>query len=361
MVASAASAQTTGAGKVNFFRLSNPTLDPSLTNTPPAQQQFFNTISRAWASSRPISTAALPGIRTASFIRTSTPFTARPPLPRGTQIGYFATEQAIRSTFRGRSNGTCPQYAADIANPAFRSWWIAQAQTNLSNGNYKGLWIDDVNMNFDVADGAGNLIAPIDDATGASMTWSAWRNYVAQFLTQIRQAFPTREIVHNGVWYAGPSGIQDLDAAIQAQIAAANVVNIERGIASNQGISGGKGPFSLYSLLAYVDRVHNLGRNVLLQQYDLTDPAVAQYALAGYFLISSGGDYHGDIDYPCELVERAEHEPRRCARSAHVSKTASFNETSRRGWCSSGSPASHHRPSTCPRTFRHSTVLRSTP
>src|SRR6185312_9064147 len=103
----------------------------------------------------------------------------------------------------GCADGACPQYAADIANPTFRAWWIAQAQTNLSNGNYKGLWIDDVNMNFDVADGAGNPVAPIDAATGAPMTWSAWRNYVAQFLTQIRQAFPAREIVHNAVWYAG--------------------------------------------------------------------------------------------------------------------------------------------------------------
>ena len=34
----------------------------------------------------------------------------------------------------GCKNGTCPQYAGDIGNPAFRSWWISQARARLALG-----------------------------------------------------------------------------------------------------------------------------------------------------------------------------------------------------------------------------------
>src|SRR5258708_36319206 len=54
----------------------------------------------------------------------------------------------------GCSNGACPQFAGDISNLAFRQWWIGQAQTLLAKG-YKGLFIDDVNMEFRVGNGAG--------------------------------------------------------------------------------------------------------------------------------------------------------------------------------------------------------------
>lgn len=43
----------------------------------------------------------------------------------------------------GRS---CPLYAADIANPAFRSAWIQDTVAVALNANYPGLYIDDVNV-----------------------------------------------------------------------------------------------------------------------------------------------------------------------------------------------------------------------
>src|SRR5438045_2085357 len=49
----------------------------------------------------------------------------------------------------GCGNGTCPQYAADISNAAFRRAWIAEARAKLSHG-YRGLFVDDVNMEFRV-------------------------------------------------------------------------------------------------------------------------------------------------------------------------------------------------------------------
>ena len=45
----------------------------------------------------------------------------------------------------GCGGGSCPQFAADIGNPAFRAPWIADARATLAAG-YQGLFIDDVNM-----------------------------------------------------------------------------------------------------------------------------------------------------------------------------------------------------------------------
>jgi hypothetical protein len=190
-------------------------------------------------------------------------------------------------------NGTsCPQYAGDIANPAFRAWWISEARSTLSRG-YLGLWIDDVNMEFRVSDGTGKQVIPIEGATGQPMGWTAWRNHVADFVEQIRAAFPKAEIVHNSIWFAGPEGIRDADSAIRRQIAAADDLNIERGIASDPGLNGGTGKWSVHALFDYVDRVHQAGKGVTLEEYVL-DSSRREYALAAYFLISSGNDRFGD-------------------------------------------------------------------
>src|SRR5262249_3572193 len=44
----------------------------------------------------------------------------------------------------GCSNGSCPQYAADIGNPDFRRFWLSDAQGLAATG-YKGIFVDDVN------------------------------------------------------------------------------------------------------------------------------------------------------------------------------------------------------------------------
>jgi hypothetical protein len=288
-------AQSVTAGQVNFFRLANSSLDP-YTNAPTvAQQQWFQTyISRMGVFSPYFDSRTV-------WYTNGQVYQDMYAIYAGTAVASQHPEWILHDQSGnplyipwGCSNGSCPEFAGDIANPNFRAWWIAQMQTSLSDGNYKGLWIDDVNMNFEVSDSSGTLVAPIDDATGAPMTWAAWRSYVAQFMTQIRQAFPTKEIVHNAVWCAGPTGIQDLDPSIQAEIAAADIINVERGIGSDPGLTGGTGQWSLYSLFGYIDRVHAAGRSVIMQQYNVTDVPTQQYSLAGYFLISAGGDYYGD-------------------------------------------------------------------
>jgi hypothetical protein len=43
--------------------------------------------------------------------------------------------------------GTCPQYAADISSPRWRSYWVSQVTAALNNANYVGIsqliiWLD---------------------------------------------------------------------------------------------------------------------------------------------------------------------------------------------------------------------------
>ena len=193
----------------------------------------------------------------------------------------------------GCGGGTCVHYAGDIANPAFRAAWINQAVSLVNGSHYPGLFIDDVNMQFQVSDGWGNQAAPIDSNTGQPMTYDAWRNYVASFLEQIRAALPHAKLRENAIWYAGPSGVQDADSAIQRQIATADYITLERGVASDPGLTGGTGFWSVYSFLNYVDRVHAAGKGVDFLESAL-DAAALQYGLASYFLISNGIDSIGD-------------------------------------------------------------------
>jgi hypothetical protein len=186
-------------------------------------------------------------------------------------------------------HGSCPQYAGDISNPQFRRQWIAEASAKVRRG-YRGLFIDDVNLNVDrrVSDGSGGDVAPIDRSTGQPMTYDAWRAYMAQFMEEVRKALPRTEIVHNVIWWADQAA-GSADPYIRREIQAANVINLERGI-NDPGLTGGSGPFSLSKMFSYVDAVHALGRGVVLDGF-ATEPQGIEYALAGYLLISLGNDY----------------------------------------------------------------------
>ncbi len=61
--------------------------------------------------------------------------------------------------------GSCPQFAGDIGNPAYRAAWIADAVARYAQG-YKGIFVDDVNMELRISDGNGNLQWPVDPRTG---------------------------------------------------------------------------------------------------------------------------------------------------------------------------------------------------
>jgi hypothetical protein len=183
----------------------------------------------------------------------------------------------------GCSNGACPQYAGDFGNPEFRANWIREAELSLDEG-YFGLFIDDVNMTWRVGDGYGNHVTPIDPRTGTSMTLTNWRRYFAEFLEEVRAAFPNIEIAHNAIWYAGSPS----DPHIRRQIAASDYFNFERG-ATDSGLTDGTGTFGFETFLAFIDAVHAQGRGVVLMDYGTTTRQ-REYALAAWLLISDGVD-----------------------------------------------------------------------
>jgi hypothetical protein len=183
----------------------------------------------------------------------------------------------------GCSNGVCPQFAGDFGNVDFRANWIREARLALNQG-YLGLFVDDVNLTWRVGDGNGNQVVPIDPRTGASMTLTNWRRYFAEFMEEIRAAFPDIEIGHNAIWYAGSAD----DSYIKRQIAASDYFNIERG-ATDEGLTGGAGTFGFETFLSFVDAVHALGSGVVLMDYGSTVQQ-REYALAAWFLLSEGTD-----------------------------------------------------------------------
>jgi hypothetical protein len=184
----------------------------------------------------------------------------------------------------GCADGRCPQYAGDVASPSFRRWWIRHAKDEVARG-YLGLWIDDVNLELRTGNGDGRVVPPT--RRGQTMSPAAWRRAVAGFTTAIRRALPDTEIVHNAIWYAGGEH-READAAVRAQIRAADFVNLERGV-NDGGLTGGDGEWSLRRLLGFVDHVHQLGRGVIFEGYD-TSPAGREYNLSAYLLVSGGGD-----------------------------------------------------------------------
>jgi Hypothetical glycosyl hydrolase family 15 len=182
------------------------------------------------------------------------------------------------------SGGTCPQFAADVGNPEFRAWWIADARAKIELG-YGGLWVDDVNFEWRIGNGAGDSVRPIDPRTGKQMTLADWRRYFADFMEELRDEFPDIEIAHNVNWAAEPTD----DPSILRQIDAADYINLERGI-SDSGITAGTGKYGFETFLALVDRVHARGRNVIIDDDDDDSVQDRDYDLAFYFLINDGGD-----------------------------------------------------------------------
>lgn len=180
--------------------------------------------------------------------------------------------------------GSCPQYAGDITNPAFRRWWIRGAKRLVRRG-YPGIYIDDVNMMRRVALGTGVEVTPRSGRSGKPIGHRAWRRAVARFTQQIRRALPRTELVHNVIWFAP----RPRDAISRTQLKSADVIALERGV-NDTGLTRGGGQFGLLTLLRYIDMVHRRGRHVLLDDNALGTVAHT-YGLAGYFMVSRGGDF----------------------------------------------------------------------
>ena len=135
----------------------------------------------------------------------------------------------------GCSGGSCPQFAGDISNVEFRRNWIAEASAHIAHG-YRGLFVDDVNLEQRTGNGQGQQVAPVDRSTGQPMSAASWRAYMAEFMAEIRAALPNAEIVHNALWFAN-SDAGTNDPSIRREIESANYVLLERGV-NDSGLTG---------------------------------------------------------------------------------------------------------------------------
>lgn len=181
----------------------------------------------------------------------------------------------------------CPQYAADVGNPEYRAHWIETAAELLDAG-YRGLYIDDVNYRWRLSGSRGEDIVPVDPRTGEALTLADWRQYLTEFLEQIRAAFPDVPIWHNVIWYADSPTFDD--PLIDRQLAAADVVQLERGM-NDRGLEAGSGRYGMESFLAFVDRVHAQGTQVAMLDENAVDAGGQWYNIAGALLVNDGGDF----------------------------------------------------------------------
>jgi hypothetical protein len=177
---------------------------------------------------------------------------------------------------------TCTQYAADIGNPGYRAWWISQARSTLAKG-YEGIFIDDVNMDMKVSNGAAQDATPIDPRSGGPMSRSSWRRYMAEFTEQIAAGLGQYEIVHNSHWW-----VEHDDPYVQRQVDSADILELERGY-NDGGLVGGGGKWGFETFARHIDWVHSRGKSVILEPYGLNE-AKQEYELASYFLTRERDD-----------------------------------------------------------------------
>lgn len=285
-----------GTGNVRYFQLAGPVWDQFTSSTDPAMQTAIrNTLARIGTYSTYFD-AKLPWMPRAFVYFDSYAIYTTGPVAHPEWILKDAAGDNLYIPW-GCADGTCPQYAGDISNPAFVASQIAAIQAALAGNastpfGYMGLWLDDVNLNMSVGNGAGALVTPIDRATGQPMLPSAWRAYFANYVEAIRKALPqTIEILHNSVWSAAlvPSAP---DIFVRRQINAAGYINLERGF-GDPGLTGGTGFWSLSNLMNFIDYVHSVGTAVVIEDYYVANRL---YSVACYLLIQNGSDFIGFSD-----------------------------------------------------------------
>lgn len=274
---------TSNAGCVHFEWKTSPATDPYTNSPTTAQQQWMQSHMYRIMGYQGYWDSRLSWFPNSWFYQDSSALYNGDSVPQQ-HPDWILHDQYGNAAFInwGCSNGWCPQYAPDFSNENFRQWWIGQARAGLSVG-YKGIFIDDVNLVMNVTDGT-NQLTPIDNNTGQPMTQQAWEKYIADFLTEVRQAFPSVEICHNAIWFAGNAD-PSTDPYLTEQIKAADYINFERGFADG-GLTGDNGFWSIQNLFRLTDAIHNLGRKIVAEQYDFD----GQFSLASYFLVNNGSD-----------------------------------------------------------------------
>ncbi len=143
-------------------------------------------------------------------------------------------------------------FAADLGNPAYRAWWIAQVSS--ASAGAVGVYVDDVSMERRATYYGGAAAGIRDPRTGATMTEASWQRYMADFMVELRAALPGAELVHDVLWAKG-----DTRSDIQRELNAASVVAIESPYLTNQS--------AWESFASFVERRVASGRGVVLDAY----------------------------------------------------------------------------------------------
>lgn len=171
------------------------------------------------------------------------------------------------------ANGACPQFAADISNANFFNYQLGTINQGISK-KYRGVYLDDVNLDCKVSDGNGAIISD-------PLITSKWAEKMVEFVEKIRGVSwidtPLPKIVHNSIWFS--TAPQNL---IDRQIQAADYINIERGFGDSNLNNSTFG-----QLLLYIDHVHSLNRNIIQMEYTKDN---LQFKIACFLLNYKKGD-----------------------------------------------------------------------
>lgn len=280
-----ASAEAAATGQVKFLRNATSAFDQLLVGSTPAQRQWMGSKYFRMRGYPPFFDQALGWAPPTQFYKDLYAIYNPSEQVLVTQHPDWVLRDASGQQLYIEydcSGGTCPQYAADVGNPEWRAHWIADAGEQVAKG-YEGIFIDDVNLEMRISNGNGVPVRPTDPRTGQPMTDSDWRRYMAEFLEEIRAAFPDTEITHNPHWWLSHS-----DPFVQRQTDAADVIELERGF-NDRGIHGGGGTYGFETYLAHVDWLHSRGKSVIYEPYGL-DATSREFELASYFLVQDGDD-----------------------------------------------------------------------
>ncbi|SJM90719.1 hypothetical protein CRENPOLYSF2_180004 [Crenothrix polyspora] len=272
-------------GKIRFFKHANTTFDSYSAKPDTRQQKWMQSHYQRMLAYTPYFDARLAWYPNAWFYMDSYAIYVDSETAKKHPEWILRDEKNNVLYIPWECNGKCDQYAGDFGNPEFRKFKIEEIRAGLGKG-YRGVWLDDVNLTWRVGDNKEQHITPVDRRTGKLMALKDWQRYFAEFMEDIRAAFPNTEITHNAIWYADTMEVEN--PLVSRQISAANYINIERG-GNDSGLTNGDGQWGYPTFLRYMDYVHQRGAGVILMDTGAT-PDEREYGLATALLISNGND-----------------------------------------------------------------------
>lgn len=268
------------------FLRTTPKQDPYLTD--PKWRQFYRWRYESLCSFTPFFDAMLPWFGKKAFCYydisaiyagapAGTPGPVAPPYSANQPQGWILRDDAGNPLYipYNCSGGTCPQFAGDFTNPAFVAYQIAQLKAIVAKGY--DLWLDDVNLDIRLSDGAGNQVLP------AGITAETWAARMVDYVERIREAFPLTRIVHNSLWQSAAA-----PELIVRQIDACDYVNLERGFGDPNLTNATR-----RDLARFIVRVHAYNRHVICEELS---QATLATSLPWFEPIANDGDMLAVLD-----------------------------------------------------------------